>query len=516
MDTHVNRIRLPRSELPPHFLAFQYEDALRTNIDDHGKLVVIRQLRVGPPSARTGAAPVVARAWQDVCNTLCHGASAGAGAQNAIWFRDREEAVLLLLEWRLRGRDVSAWFWQLAVPEGVALPVVEWVGQILRQYLNQSSVDAAVRVLAVIGSHAEAAVRTQIVEKLLADMRVRSTLPSRGTNALGSVTPETTDGDQKTSEDVLANATLLSERADVVVEQLPAPLRRVMQSLARSAGQKAFAAEICAALVWMHIPKSQASQTNRIMLTESILQCLRGDLPPTLPSAPASQLAQRLDAIQRNAPQAADISKPRPVKRDGKRNIAEPTAPLTAPAIAEQILEKQTNAAEPLTQPAPAYAGEMATGAAGLYLTLLPLWHLDWPGFLARNRQWIEHKPTAQLIAFIAQHHRLGNDALGQYWSEQSATQTVAIPPETLALWRIALDRWLRRRARLNLASLVKRRGGVDIHHETVRVRFPSDSADIRLRRLALDRDPGWLDWLGQSVRYIYSDQPPEFGGVLS
>lgn len=516
MDTHVNRIRLPRSELPPHCLAFQYEDALRTNIDDHGKLVVIRQLRVGPPSARTGPAPVVARAWQDVCNTLCHGASAGTGAQNAIWFRDREEAVLLLLEWRLRGRDVSAWFWRLAVPEGVALPVVEWIGQILREYLNHNSVDAAVRLMTVIGSHADATVRTQLIEKLLADARVRSSLPSCGTNALRSMTPELTDSDQKSSEDVLANDTFLSEHADVVFEQLPAPLRRVLRSLARSTGQEEFVAEICGALVWMNIPTGQATQINRVTLTEFIFRRLRGDLPPAVLPSRAKQSVPRPDTKQRDAPKAVESLEPRLPRRDDKRDIADVAAPFNIPATAKPLPDKQVDAAEPSRQPSPAFAGEMATGAAGLYLTLLPLWHLDWPGFLARNRQWIEHKPTAQLIAFIAKHHRLGTDPLGQYWSEQAAAQTVAIPAETLALWRIALDRWLRRRAKLNLASLVKRRGWVDIHHETVRLRFPADSADIRLRRLALDRDPGWLDWLGQSVRYIYSDQPTAFGGVLS
>jgi len=36
---------------------------------------------------------------------------------------------------------------------------------------------------------------------------------------------------------------------------------------------------------------------------------------------------------------------------------------------------------------------------------------------------------------------------------------------------------------------------------------FPPAAADIRLRRHALDVDPGWTDWLGLAVRYLYAER---------
>ena len=83
-------------------------------------------------------------------------------------------------------------------------------------------------------------------------------------------------------------------------------------------------------------------------------------------------------------------------------------------------------------------------------------------------------------------------------------------PPSAVALaaWRIGLDRWLRRRVRLRLSDLARRRGWLHLTDATLLVRFPLDAADIRLRRLALDSDPGWVPWLGLTVRYQFRDEP--------
>ena len=77
-----------------------------------------------------------------------------------------------------------------------------------------------------------------------------------------------------------------------------------------------------------------------------------------------------------------------------------------------------------------------------------------------------------------------------------------------LHFWRAGLDGWLRRKARLRLADLVLRQGWILPGVEATLVRFPLDAIEIRLRRLALDGDPGWVDWLGHSYRLVYRDRP--------
>jgi len=77
-----------------------------------------------------------------------------------------------------------------------------------------------------------------------------------------------------------------------------------------------------------------------------------------------------------------------------------------------------------------------------------------------------------------------------------------------LTAWRVGLDRWLRRTARIRLVDVATRPGWILNAGEHLRLRYRIDDADIRLRRRALDLDPGWVAWLGQVVHYHYSDQP--------
>jgi hypothetical protein len=111
--------------------------------------------------------------------------------------------------------------------------------------------------------------------------------------------------------------------------------------------------------------------------------------------------------------------------------------------------------------------------------------------------------PGATLLHEIARHHRV---PLGD-----AALLALALPPEAdhcpewARVWRHGLDRWLRRTARRRLHDLVNRAGELDITGEAVTVHYPPDAADLALRRLALDRDPGWTDWLGLSIRYNFA-----------
>ena len=41
---------------------------------------------------------------------------------------------------------------------------------------------------------------------------------------------------------------------------------------------------------------------------------------------------------------------------------------------------------------------------------------------------------------------------------------------------------------------------------DAITVRFHVEATELRLRRLALDVDPGWVPFLGLAVRYHYRD----------
>lgn len=63
---------------------------------------------------------------------------------------------------------------------------------------------------------------------------------------------------------------------------------------------------------------------------------------------------------------------------------------------------------------------------------------------------------------------------------------------------------YLRRHAGLSLRTLMQRPGRVLLtatHWDAV---FDINQIDLRLRRIALDSDPGWVAWLGRVVQFHY------------
>lgn len=83
------------------------------------------------------------------------------------------------------------------------------------------------------------------------------------------------------------------------------------------------------------------------------------------------------------------------------------------------------------------------------------------------------------------------------------------LPAETdLAAWVLswlgAADRWLRRHADLDLEACVRRPGAVTLSPTHVTALFDLADVDIRVRRAALDIDPGFVPWLGRVIHYHY------------
>ena len=153
--------------------------------------------------------------------------------------------------------------------------------------------------------------------------------------------------------------------------------------------------------------------------------------------------------------------------------------------------------AEPAQLPRPG-----ASRHAGLWLILPSLVRLGFGEWLAARTELLGDDPARSLILAVATHHRVALDdpALVPF-APFAIDETV---PAWTEAWRIGLDRWLRRTARRRTHDLAARPGKVLLGEHRVDIHFPLDAADLRLRRLALDRDPGWVAWLGLAVRYHF------------
>ncbi len=73
-----------------------------------------------------------------------------------------------------------------------------------------------------------------------------------------------------------------------------------------------------------------------------------------------------------------------------------------------------------------------------------------------------------------------------------------------LKAWLTAMRRWCRRYARLGLHDLVCRSGRISVTRTHFDLFFDHRQTDIRIRRVGLDLDPGWLPWLGKVVLFHY------------
>ena len=77
---------------------------------------------------------------------------------------------------------------------------------------------------------------------------------------------------------------------------------------------------------------------------------------------------------------------------------------------------------------------------------------------------------------------------------------------------RLMAGSWLRHNCGVSLRMLVKRPGRIALTATHWDVIFDIDQTDLRLRRVALDTDPGWVPWLGRVVTYFYRDGPCSSG----
>jgi len=170
---------------------------------------------------------------------------------------------------------------------------------------------------------------------------------------------------------------------------------------------------------------------------------------------------------------------------------------------------------------------EAFTSYAGLLFLVPVLQRLDFPEFLSAHPNLLETGFPAGLLWFIGQRAGLkphdpmtlalqaelipaGIDGFHILQLPARAQEILSTPKprcpldSPLMAWLTSVRRWCRRLARLGLVTLIRRPGRVIVSQTHIDVGFELAQVDIRLRRLGLDLDPGWIPWLGHVVRFHY------------
>jgi hypothetical protein len=77
----------------------------------------------------------------------------------------------------------------------------------------------------------------------------------------------------------------------------------------------------------------------------------------------------------------------------------------------------------------------------------------------------------------------------------------------TLREWAVAVRRWCWRTGRVTAREVILRGGIFNVNRTDIDISLQLDEADVRIRRIGLDLDPGWLPWFGRVVRFHYASR---------
>lgn len=480
---------------PPHLAtraAFRIEDGLRTELSDTERLVLIRRMRPqrravsGRPEERSGA---IRLAYEAATRDARHGRDAGDGAfLNCVWFESPAEARRLLLAELLAGRRPSGWFWRLAVPEWRGRGLEDWLVEIVARALGGGDDREPLALVLLTLEHAD-------IDVIVRAVQAGSSLspPSTALRPVrlrpGAGKAERTPGGTESLEALRASAAELRAR-------LPAPLCDRIEALARRLGPAERPVLRLLERLLLKASPSLALAPEQVHVlartwSERLAAPAQAPAPPGRRSAPPAAPAPS-DEAATCSPHRPAIAPDDPCR--------EPTTPGPMPRSAEpppRVAETAPGAEVPVSS-----INGLVSDSAGLWLAVPSLIRLGFREWLGERPHLLRQDAGRTLLRTIARHHRVPDDdpALAAF----EALDEVGGTPDWASGWRKGLDGWLRRRVRIPLHRLVGRRGEVTVGEDSLTVHFPLEAADIRLRRRALDVDPGWVDWLGLSVRYRY------------
>jgi hypothetical protein len=499
MSAPMTRIAVSRLELEVDraesvtSARFRLEEALRLGVDDDGvRVLLVRRLALGhlplqPRGAGDWTAHVETR-MRGFASRAVHALSPVAAQSEAVYFRSELEARTVLAALLAAGMQPIGWFWRLAIPVWSGGTWIESAPALLHDLLARPG-----GKLAFAGDGTAAALLAPLTEPI-----VQALWPELATR---DAAPEPT-GDGWRDDAPSSPASIVARR---VLAALPRPALLAFRRLVSPLEARPLLRRLLAtAVVLTHAQHGLAAPRVLAAAVDAVLAM-------AVPPVPSAELATRnaggtapgSAAYERYAA-ATDRSAPRFDAASGE-GAAVPA--ISSPPLVAST-ESSPGQAPPVARSSdPVLAcvwDERRCEAAGLFLLVGPLTRLGFAAWLERHPEEVAGNVAWALMRDIARHVRVAEE--DQLWSLLSETDSRG-DTGWLAPWRAALDGWLRRRTRCSLADVVRRSGWLSGDESAIVARFPLDAADIRLRRHALDVDPGWVPWLGRSVTFLYRDR---------
>lgn len=266
--------------------------------------------------------------------------------------------------------------------------------------------------------------------------------------------------------------------------------------------------------------------------TDSQLPAKAGAVIAKVLASPATTIS-RGRMHPRHSAAIAPVTKP---ARSGKISFEEAQRQLFQKPSPDQPQRHGSQISDTATPEAPAVDEEAEhqpsalSRHAGFYFLLHVLRHLGIVEFLAAHPELADVNFPWLLLHALASHAGIKDDDpiisfagevadedLGHWFAVKIPENWKSVFPanygigdrelsaaKLLRCWIIAVHRWLKRYAHLKISELVNRRGAVAYARPQADITLLLNDVDVRIRRLGLDLDPGWVPWLGLIVHIHY------------
>lgn len=448
MHRRVRRLRLAGArEEHAHHGRVLLEDALRTaTLHDEGRLIVVRRLHLGRIPLRASATHWSRRledSFRQSRSVPVHFDSPAARDAGVVFFENRAEPWFALAERVARGRPAPEWFWPVAVPD--------WTPR-------QSPADTLRRCVRALAWQGGLTLTLQLALRL------------RAAHAL----------------DPLLRALHADDLAPVFAQLAAAPA-----TPAAAASAPAFSPDA--------LPPLTSCERDRILewgaddvRTHWLAALHLVSATPAAALAPAGVLADGLCArivAQWTRPSPAlHFNPPGPA-------VAPPAHALAPSPPRHPVADAPTGE----NSSAPATDREF-TRAGGLFFLLPLLARAGMPAHL-------ETLPADEAAALPWHILRLALVHARTPEDDPLVATLRELPPtqQPLGRWLIAANRHALRLSGLNLRQIVARPALVSLSAIHIDLFFRPGDAEIRLRRAALDVDPGWVPSLGCVIAFHFN-----------
>lgn len=501
-------LRAPTANLAQHS-AVLLADALHTAtmpVAEQGRLVVIRRLalgRIGPHASSAELALQIERLSRHLVLYALPADSPAAATAEAVSFRDYPEAVILLARRVAARQSIHEWFWRAVFPEWKAGPTLTATWSSLLE-LAHHQLAPLPTVAAVVREALRAGAGVELAAGVSA-ARVRVWLWRLGLDPSAALTRAK-----------FASRELLS--------QSDSDIRSVLNSCLTEWGARDLRSFWFTAISMLIARPSLATTTDLSVRVRAWLVQREKSSPVT----PIGDINANGDLRYTPTPSAE-------TKMD--ENIATVSALAAEQVILpkDEFLQQHQETTKNIrshveerssSTTAVPYAAEWSQYAGLLFLVPI-LARLGMHEFLEQNPVPAEAGFPWQFLLYAGK--RVGlpeSDPLALVLMEEireimrpadcllpplpTWCMTKANPPGEIDAahhaWLTEVRRWCRCKVRMGLVTLIRRRGRILASRAHLDICFSLNQADLRIRRQALDVDPGWIPWLGRVIRFHYDD----------